>query len=174
MSKEHAVAVNDSRLPTREAAFADAAQAERAVAQLQSQGIDAGRISVERGETTAPGRTAAADREIADRISGSWATGSAIGTVGGAILGAIIGGLVFDLFTPGFWGTTIGVAVAAGGVGALWGMFAGFAASGSGATRRSDTEHRELRDAVRVIVATKPGEDQTVRRILGEQGGAVD
>jgi hypothetical protein len=168
------VAVNDSRLPTRQAAFADAAQAERAVAQLQSHGIDAARISVEHGGTTAPGRTAAADREIADRISGSWATGAAAGTVGGAILGAIIGGLTFGWFTSGFWALTIGVGVAGGGVGALWGMFAGFAARGSRTTRRLDTEHRELRDAVRVIVATKPGEDETVRRVLGEQGGAAD
>lgn len=106
------MAVNDSRLPTRQAAFADAAQAERAVAQLQSHGIDAARISVEHGGTTAPGRTTAADREIAAR--------------------------------------------------------------GSRTTRRLDTEHRELRDAVRVIVATKPGEDETVRRVLGEQGGAAD
>jgi hypothetical protein len=166
------MAVNDSRLPTRQAAFADAAQAERAVAQLQQHGIDAARITVDRGGTTAPGRTAAADREIADRIAGGWLSGAAIGTIVGAIVGAVIGGFVFGLFTSGFWATTIGVGVAGGGVGALWGMFAGFAGRGS-RTGHVDPEQRPLGDAVRVTVATKPGEDETVRRILGEQGGAV-
>jgi len=166
------MAVNGSGLPTRHAAFADAAQAERAVAQLQQHGIDAGRITVDRGGTTAPGRTAAADREIADRIAGAWASGAAIGTILGLILGAIIGAVAFDLFTPGFWGTTIGVGVAGGGVGALWGMFAGFAGRGS-RTGRVEPEQRPLGDAVRVTVATKPGEDDTVRRILADQGGTV-
>lgn len=166
------MAVNGSGLPTRQAAFADAAQAERAVAQLQQHGIDAGRITVDRGGTTAPGRTAAADREIADRIAGAWASGAAIGTVVGLVLGAIIGAIAFDPFTPGFWGTTIGVAVACGGVGALWGMFAGFAGRGS-RTGRVEPEQRPLGDAVRVTVATKPGEEDTVHRILAEQGGTV-
>lgn len=172
MRNEDAVAVNDSRLPTRQAAFADAAQAERAVAQLQHHGIDAARISVEHGGTAAPGRTAAADREIADRIVGAWATGAATGTVVGVILGAIIGGLAFGWLSSGFWGTTIGVGVACGGVGALWGMFAGFAGGGSGTSGHDAEQPPELPDAVRVIVSTKPGEEDAVRRILAEQGGA--
>jgi hypothetical protein len=87
------------------------------------------------------------------------------------LLGAIISGFALGWFTGGFWGATIGLGAALGGVGALWGMFAGFANRGR-RTRAYDAEHRlELRDAVRVVVATKPGEQDTIRRILTEQGG---
>jgi hypothetical protein len=86
------------------------------------------------------------------------------------IAGAIIGGLAFGWFGAGFWGLTIGLGAALGGVGALWGMFAGFARR---STRSRDAAHPpELPDAVRVTVATKPGEHDTVRRILAEKGGA--
>jgi hypothetical protein len=172
VTKEDAMAVNESRLPTRQAAFADAAQAERAVAQLQQHGIDEARITVGSGGTAAPGRTAAADREIVDRLAGSWFAGAAIGAIIGATLGGVIGGLVFGVSTSGFWSAIAGGLFAGGGLGALWGMFAGFAGRGS-RTGHVDPEQRELPDAVRVIVATKPGEDETVRRILGEQGGAI-
>jgi hypothetical protein len=166
------VAVDRSGLPTIQAAFADAAQAERAVAQLQHHGVDLDRIDVEHGDTAEPGRTAAEDRELADRITGSWATGAAVGTITGVLLGAIIGGVAFGWFGAGFWGLTIGLGAALGGVGALWGMFAGFAGR-STRTRDYDADHRpELPDAVRVTVATKPGEHDTVRRILAEKGGA--
>jgi hypothetical protein len=51
-------------------------------------------------------------------------------------------------------------------------MFAGFAGR-STRTRDYDADHPpELPDAVRVTVATKPGEHDTVRRILAEKGGA--
>jgi predicted lipid-binding transport protein (Tim44 family) len=166
------VAVDRSGLPTIQAAFADAAQAERAVAQLQHHGVDLDRIDVEHGDTAEPGRTAAEDRELADRITGSWATGAAVGTITGVLLGAIIGGVAFGWFGAGFWGLTIGLGAALGGVGALWGMFAGFAGR-STRTRDYDADHPpELPDAVRVTVATKPGEHDTVRRILAEKGGA--
>lgn len=167
------MAANDPQPARVEAAFADAAQAERAVAQLQQHGVDAERIDVERGDTAAPGRTAAEDRETVDRITGSWAAGAGGGTLLGLIIGAIIGAAVFGIGSQGFWGVTIGVAAALGGVGALWGMFAGFTGRG-GRTRRFDAEHRpELSDAVRVIVAAKPDEHDTVRRILSGEGGAT-
>lgn len=68
------MAVNESGLPTVEAAFADAAQAERAIARLQHHGIDDARIDVEHGRTAAPGRTAADDRDTvtACRGRGGW------------------------------------------------------------------------------------------------------
>ena len=174
------MAVNDSRLPTVAAVFADAAKAERAVAQLQQAGIDAERIDIAHGgaaapdRTTAaePGRTAAEDRDIVDNMSGSFVSGALTGTVVGAVLGAVIGGLAFGWLSAGFWATTIGVGAALGGVGALWGMFAGFAGR-SRRTRRYDAEHRpDLPDAVRVTVHTKPGEEDTVHRILHDRGGA--
>lgn len=156
-----------------QAAFADAAQAERAVAQLQEHGIDEDRIDVEHGHTASPGRTAAEDREIADRVAGSWATGAAIGTVVGVVIGAVIGTLTSGAFSSVFWALILGCGGGVGGVGALWGMFAGFAKRSS-RTRSYDDRHAPaLSDAVRVIVATEPGQLDTVRRILREWGGAT-
>lgn len=163
---------SQAHLPKISASFADAADAERAVDELRHQGIDVDRIEVEHGGTAAPGRTAAEDRALADRITGSWAIGSAIGTVIGLIVGAIIGAAAYGAFTAGFWGLTLGVGFAGGGLGALWGMFAGFAGRGR-KTRNLDEQHRpELRDAISVHVAAKPGEHDTVRRVLAEKGGS--
>lgn len=161
---------NGSQLPTVEAAYADAAQAERAVAELQQHGVDSDRIDIEHGGTARPGTTAAADRAIADRMAGSWAIGAASGTVVGAVLGAVIGTITSGAGTSVFWALVIGLGAALGGVGTLWGLFAGFA--------RRDTQQAgsgdqpELRDAVRVVVRTKPGEGDDVRRILARKGGA--
>lgn len=72
------MAVNESGLPSVEAAFADAAQAERAIAQLQHHGIDDARIEVEHGGTAQPGRTApqTVTRSTACRAHGGWAGSS--------------------------------------------------------------------------------------------------
>jgi hypothetical protein len=166
------MAVNESResgLPTVEAAFADAAQAERAVAQLQQHDIDADRIDVQHGGTDQPGRTAGKDRAVADRMGGSWLAGGSIGLVAGVVLGAVIGGLVSGWGTAMFWGLVIGLGAALHVIGGLWGLMGGF----SGRSRARDPQQAPaVPDAVRVIVRTKPGEHDTVLRILREKGGA--
>lgn len=183
------MAVNESGLPSVEAAFADAAQAERAIAQLQHHGIDDARIEVEHGGTAQPGRTAAADRDTVDRMSGSWWLGWVVGGLTGLAAGAIVGGFAIGWGTPVFWGLTIGLTVAFAALGGLWGFFAGFAARssrGGAASRRTDSararqrsvgeppesDRPEVPDAVRVVVRTKPGEEDTVHRILQTKGGA--
>jgi len=163
------MAANEHRPPTVEAAFADAAQAERAVAQLQEHGVEAERIDVEHGHTDAPGRTAAKDRAVVDRMEGSALTGGAAGLVLGVVLGAVIGGVASGWGSPMFWGLTIGLGVALLVIGGLYGLFGGF----TGRSRAKDPQRPpDLPDAVRVVVRTRPGEHTTVREILQRQGGA--
>lgn len=166
------MAVNESResgLPTVEAAFADAAQAERAVAQLQQHGVDADRIDVQHGGTDLPGRTAGKDRAVADRMGGSWLTGGSIGLVVGVVLGAVIGGLAGGWGSAMFWALVIGLGAVLHVIGGLWGMMGGF----SGRSRARDPQQApSVPDAVRVLVRTMPGEYDSVLRILREQGGA--
>lgn len=158
---------------TVEASFADAAQAERAVVQLQEHGVPADRINVERGHTAAPGRTAAEDQGTATRLAGSWFGGVLAGAVIGGLLGVVIGALTFGAGTAGFWGLTLGAGGAGAGVGALWGMFAGF----TGRSRRTkplgDANRPELSDAVRLLVAVEAAQLDSVRRIIREKGGAL-
>lgn len=113
------MAVNESELPTVEAAFADAAQAERAIAQLQHHGIDDARIDVEHGGTARPGRTAAADRVTVDRMSGSWWLGWVVGALIGLVAGALIGGFGIGWGTQVFWGITIGLTFGCAALGGL-------------------------------------------------------
>lgn len=166
------MAVNGSResqLPTLEAAFADAAQAERAVAQLQQHGVDGDRIDVEHGQTAQPGRTAAKDRAITDRMGGSWLAGGTVGLIVGVVLGAVIGGITSGFGSGPFWGLTIGLGAMLFVIGGFYGLFAGF----SGRSSAKDPEQPPaVPDAVRVVVRTKPGEHDTVLRILREKGGA--
>ncbi|MBW3603461.1 MAG: hypothetical protein KY460_00900 [Actinobacteria bacterium] len=173
-----------------DAAFADAAQAERAVAQLQEHGVDPDRIDIDHGHTARPGRTAAEDRDTLDRMSGSWWFGWVVGALSGAVVGAVIGGFSIGWGRPVFWGIVVGLTVAFGALGGLWGFFAGFAAR---ANRRGRTGDRtdpaqarqraaaeppqpsgqpEVPDAVRVIVRVTPDEHDTVLRILRAEGGA--
>jgi len=163
--------VNGSGLPTVEAAFADAAQAERAVAQLQHEGIDGDRITVERGGTARPGRTAAKDRQISNRMIGSWLRGAGIGGVTGVVLGLLIGAFTLGAFSAESWAIAIGLGVGLGVVGGLVGGMTGF---GKRSRRQSSAaEGRpEVLDAVRVLVAVQPGEHDTVQQVLAENGGA--
>ena len=167
--------MSDSQSSTRpvEAAFADAAQAERAAVQLQEHGIPADRIDVEHGATASPGRTAAEDNETMSRIAGSWWGGVLLGAVVGGLLGALIGVVVSGLGTGVFWGLSFGVGGAGAGLGALYGMFTGFVGRSS-RTRQFDDDHRpELSDAVRLLVAVEPHQLDTVRRIVREKGGTL-
>ena len=58
---------------TVEAAFADAAQAERAVVQLQEHGVAPEQIDIEHGHTAGPGRTAAQRRRRCPTWRTAWA-----------------------------------------------------------------------------------------------------
>lgn len=156
-----------------EAAFADAAQAERATVQLQEHGVPGDRIDVEHGATASPGRTAAEDSEIAARLGGSWWGGVLIGALAGGLLGALVGALASGVGTGMFWGLAFGVGGAGAGLGALYGMFTGFAGRSSRTRRYSDDNRPELRDAVRLLVAADPGQLDTVRRIVREAGGTL-
>lgn len=158
---------------TVEAAFADAAQAERAAVQLQEHGVPAGDINVEHGHTAAPGRTAAEDQNTATRLAGSWWGGMVSGAVIGGIIGAVIGAMVDGVGSALFWGLAFGAGGGGAGVGALWGMFAGFARR-SGRTRPpGDANRPELTDAVRLLVAVEATQLDAVRRIIREKGGAL-
>jgi len=156
-----------------EAAFADAAQAERAAVQLQEHGIPGDRIDVEHGATASPGRTAAEDAETMNRMAGSWWGGVLLGAIAGGLLGALIGLVVSGAGTGVFWGLALGVGGAGAGLGALYGMFTGFVGRSS-RTRQFDDDHRpELGDAVRLLVAVEPDQLDTVRRIVREKGGSL-
>ena len=167
--------MSDTQPSTRpvEAAFADAAQAERAAVQLQEHDIPADRIDIEHDATASPGRTAAEDAETMKRMAGSWWGGVLVGTVVGGLLGALIGLVVSGPGTRVFWGLAFGVGGAGAGLGALYGMFTGFVGRSS-RTRQFDEDHRpELSDAVRLLVAVEPDQLDTVRRIVREKGGTV-
>ena len=167
--------MSDTQPSTRpiEAAFADAAQAERAAAQLQEHGIPPDRIDVEHGATAPPGRTAAEDAETVRRMAGSWWVGVLSGSVVGGVIGAIIGAVVGGVGSGVFWGLAFGCGGAGAGAGALYRMFTGFAGR-SRQTRALDDEHRpELTDAVRLIVAAEAGQIDTVRRIVRDKGGEL-
>lgn len=175
---------------TVDAEFADAAQAERAVAQLQDYGVDPDRIDINHGHTPRPGRTAAEDRDTLDRMSGSWWFGWVAGAVTGAVVGAVIGGLSIGWGRPVFWGIVIGLTVAFGALGGLWGFFAGFTARANRRGRTADgadpaqarqraageapqpSGEPEVTDAVRVVVEVTPDERDTVVRILRREGTA--
>lgn len=158
---------------TVEAAFADAAQAERAVVQLQEHGVAPEQIDVEHGHTAGPGRTAAQDEGTVTRLAGSWWSGVLLGALVGGLLGALIGALTFGAGTPGFWALSLGAGGGGAGLGALYGMFAGFAGR-SDRTRRYN-EHRppQLTDAVRVLVSVEPEQLDTARRIIRDKGGTL-
>lgn len=167
--------MSDTHPGTRpvEAAFADAAQAERAAVQLQAHGIPAERIDVGHGATAAPGRTAAEDTETMGRMAGSWWSGVLTGAIVGGLLGAVIGLIASDVGTNVFWGLSFGVGGAGAGLGALYGMFTGFVGR-SRRTRRFDVDHRpELRDAVRLLVAVEAHQLDSVRRIVRDTGGTL-
>lgn len=167
--------MSDTQPSTRpvEAAFADAAQAERAAVQLQEHGIPADRIDVERGATASPGRTAAEDTETMNRMAGSWWSGVLLGSIVGGMLGALIGLLVSGLGTSVFWALSFGVGGAGAGLGALYGMFTGFVGRSSRTRQYDDEHHPELSDAVRLLVAVEPDQVDTVRRIVREKGGTL-
>lgn len=163
----------DSDRMTVEAAFADAAQAERAVVQLQEHGVPPERIDIEHGHTASPGRTAAEDQGTASRLAGSWLGGVALGALLGGLLGALIGTLTFGAATPGFWALALGIGGAGAGLGALYGMFAGFSGQSDRTRRYSDDHPPALTDAVRLLVAVDADQLDTVRRIVRDKGGAL-
>jgi hypothetical protein len=156
-----------------EAAFADAAQAERAAAQLQEHGVPPDRIDVERGATAAPGRTAAEDEQAAKRLAGSWWLGVLVGAVVGGLIGALIGALAGGVGSGVFWGLALGCGGAGAGVGALYGMFAGFTGQSRRTRALGDGNRPELTAAVRLIVAAEADQIDTVRRIVRDKGGEL-
>jgi hypothetical protein len=158
---------------TVEASFADAAQAERAVVQLQEHGVPAERIDVEHGHTSSPGRTAAEDQGTVTRLAGSWWTGVLVGALVGGLIGAIIGAVAGGIGSRIFWALALGCGGGGAGVGALWGMFAGFARRGRGTRSLDDANRPELSDAVRLLVAVDDQQLDSVRRIIREKGGAL-
>lgn len=160
---------SDQTTMTVEAAFADAAQAERAVVQLQEHGVAPEQIDIEHGHTAGPGRTAAQDEGTVTRLAGSWWSGVLVGALIGGLLGALIGALTFGAGTPGFWALSLGVGGGGAGLGALYGMFAGFATR-SDRTRQPSPE---LADAVRLLVAVAPDQVDAARRIIRDKGGTL-
>lgn len=158
--------------PVVEATFADAAQAERAVAELQQHGVEPQRIDVQHRQGVAPGLTADRDEQIAHRLFSSWAAGAATGGAIGVVLGAVIAGFSVGWFTPVFWGVVVGLGVALAAVGLLWGMFARFGMRGGPPPYDAD-QPVEVRDAVHVVVRAEPDEREDVRRILLDKGGAA-
>lgn len=168
--------MSDDQQPMRttvEASFADAAQAERAAAQLQEHGVPADRINVEHGYTSTPGRTAAEDQGATTRLVSAWWGGVVVGALVGGLIGAIIGAAAGGVGSREFWALALGCGGAGAGVGALWGMFAGFAGRSGGTRSLGDANRPQLTDAVRLLVAVDDGQLDSVRRIIREKGGAL-
>lgn len=169
--------MTDDQRPTStttvEASFADAAQAERAAVQLQEHGVPADRITVEHGHTASPGRTAAEDQGTATRLAGAWWGGMVTGAIVGGLIGAVIGAVVDGIGSNVFWALALGCGGGGAGVGALWGMFAGFAGRSRRTRPLGDTNRPELSDAVRLLVAVENGQLDAARRIIREKGGAL-